>query len=104
MANEIGKIEKPAAEKFVGGRNILLVPLLFAGKESPEDFLKLFDKYWEEAKAQIDSLEMKLGQIWQVYHENIFSEGEDAIGFLEKLNPKREEDLKALIDYLAGDI
>ena len=78
MAEELGKIEKPSAEEFKQGRKLYFIPLIYRGQESPEDYLKIFDKYWEQVEKQIAELELKLGNINKIYHELIPFTGEAA--------------------------
>ena len=61
---------------------------MFGGKELPADYLKIFDKYWEQVKAHISDLESKLGQVNKIYHELISSTGKDGMKVLKKLNAK----------------
>jgi len=55
MAEELGKIEKPEAERFEGERKLYLVPLLFAAKDSPPDYVEKFELYWQQVTEQIAS-------------------------------------------------
>jgi len=95
MAEEIGKIEKPPAENFAGRRKLFLVPLLFSGKEAPQDFVGKFERYWDEVREQIEKLEEKLGKVSRTYHETIFIGGKEGMKILEKLNPKSYEITKS---------
>ena len=61
MAEELGKIEKPAAEEYKEGRKLFFIPLIYRGVESPDDYLIKFNKYWEQVIKQIAELETKLG-------------------------------------------
>lgn len=88
MAEQLGRIEKPEANRFAGGRKLFLVPLLFSGKDAPDDFVKKFTHYWDEVRKQIENLEAKLGKISRIYHELTFVGGEEGLKVLEKLNEK----------------
>ena len=87
MSEELGKIEKPSAERFKNRRKLLLVPLVFSGKDAPPDYLDKFNRYWEQAKAHISNLEANVGRIRRVYHEVIATSGQEGLKAIEKLNP-----------------
>jgi len=37
MAEGLGKIEKPGADKFQGSRKLYLVPLVYVGEDAPQE-------------------------------------------------------------------
>ncbi|UCG10487.1 MAG: hypothetical protein JSW30_01135 [Dehalococcoidia bacterium] len=86
MAEELGKIEKPPVEQFKKGRKLYLVPLIYCGQQSPNDYRKIFSRYWHQAEGQIGELELKLGQIARIYHELIPVSGEDGLKAIKGLN------------------
>ena len=88
MAQELGKINKPEAGSFKQGRRLFVVPLLYAGKDSPPEYMEKFDLYWKQATEHIEKLEAKVGKINRVYHESISLGGEDGLKIMEKLNSK----------------
>lgn len=88
MSEELGKIEKPAAEGFKKGRKLFFVPLIYAGKESPADYVEKLEKYWIQVEEQISDLELKLGRASRLYHELIPSGGEEGLKALKGLNEK----------------
>jgi hypothetical protein len=45
-AQELGKIEKPEADKFQKGRKLIFVPLLFAPYKKERNYRSMHDKYW----------------------------------------------------------
>lgn len=87
MAEELGKIEKPAAESFKGARKLYLVPLLFSGEDAPSEYVERFNRYWEQTSQHIANQESKVGKINRVYHEQITVGGEDGLQVMEKLSP-----------------
>ena len=87
MAEELGKIEKPEAERFQGERKLYLVPLLFAAKESPPEYVERFELYWQQVSEQIVSQETKIGRVKRVYHESIGLGGEEGLTLMEQLSP-----------------
>jgi len=88
MAQELGKINKPEAGSFKQGRRLFVVPLLYAGKDSPSGYMEKFDLYWKQAAEHIEKLEAKVGKINRVYHESISLGGEDGLKVMERLNSK----------------
>ncbi|MDY6911076.1 MAG: hypothetical protein SVM79_01775 [Chloroflexota bacterium] len=96
MAEEIGRIEKPSVDDYVGGRKLILVPLIFSGQDAPKDFQERYERYWQEAKHQIHNLEEKLGAVTSVFHEMIFDDGENGMKFIEQLNPESHQIIKSL--------
>jgi len=87
MVQELGKIEKPEAENFKLKRKLFLVPLLYAGKDAPPEYLEKYKKFWEQVAQQIESLETKIGRVSRIYHESLSMGGEQGLEILEKLNP-----------------
>lgn len=88
MAQELGKINKPEAGSFKQGRRLFVVPLLYAGKDPPSEYMEKFDLYWKQAAEHIEKLEAKAGKISRVYHESISLGGEDGLKVMERLNSK----------------
>jgi hypothetical protein len=86
MPEEIGKIQKPAAEGFKSERKLYYIPLLFSGKDSQAELTELFKKYWEQTESQIENLENKLGQVRKIYHELISKSGNEGLSLLKDLN------------------
>jgi len=87
MAEELGKIEKPEAEKFKEKRKLFLIPLLFSWEDAPAEYLEKFNLYWQQVAEHVANLEAKVGRVNRVYHESITIGAEDGLKVLEKLNP-----------------
>ena len=86
MSEELGKIEKPAADEFKKGRKLYFVPLIYCGKEAPPDYTEKYDEYWRQVENQISDLESKLGKVARIYHELIPAGGEDGSKAIKELN------------------
>jgi hypothetical protein len=86
MAEELGKIEKPAVEDFKVGRKIFFIPLIFPNQELPQEFQEKYNRYWEQVESQIVNLEAKLGAVNRIYHELVPESGEEAALTLSTLN------------------
>jgi len=87
MADELGKIEKPAAESFKEARKLYLVPLIFAAEDAPSEYVEKFNRYWEQIGQHIANQESKVGKVNRVYHEQISLGGEEGLKVMEKLSP-----------------
>ena len=88
MTQELGKIDKPEASNFRQKRKLLLIPLIYAGKDAPLEYMEKFELYWKQVSEQVEKLESKLGKVTRVFHESISIGGEDGLKVIEKLNPK----------------
>jgi hypothetical protein len=88
MAQELGKVNKPEVESFKHGRKLLVIPLLYASKDSPQEYLEKFDLYWKQVSEQVTNLEIKMGSITRVFHESISLDGEEGLKIVQQLNDK----------------
>jgi hypothetical protein len=91
MSQELGKVEKPEVSSYKHNRKILQVPLVYAGKDSPPDYVELFEKYWQQVNEIVNKLENSLGSVTVIYHETVNTDGEEGLKLLEGLNPKSYE-------------
>ena len=83
VSQELGRVERPAAQQYAGKRKLLLLPLIQApGLEAPAA-KELLDKFWEQAGQQIDSLERGLGLLRHIFHETLTEGGESGLKQLE---------------------
>ena len=98
MSEELGKIEKPSAEGFKGGRKLYFVPLIYSGAESPAEYLEKYNKYWNQVANHISDLQLKLGGIDKIYHELIAVAGEEGSKAIKELNDKCYQIIKSRLD------
>jgi hypothetical protein len=98
MSEELGKIEKPSAEEFREGRKLYFIPLIYCGRESPDDYLEKFNRYWNQVEDKMSAFEMKLGKVAKIYHELITAGGEEGIKTIKELNEKSYEIIKNRLD------
>jgi len=91
MSQELGKIEKPEVTSFKQNRKVLQVPLVYAGKDAPADYLELFEKYWQQVAENIAKLESRLGSVTVIFHETVSAGGDEGLKILEPLNLKSSE-------------
>jgi hypothetical protein len=101
MAEELGKIEKPAVDSFKQGRKLFFVPVLYAGGDSPEEFTKLLGKYWEQVARQLDELSLKLGAVQRIFHEMIDAGGEPGALAVKELDERSFGIIKSFMDKKA---
>ena len=86
MTEQLGKIEKPEAEQFKGGKKLYLVPLIFSGEDTPPEYKERCHRYWQQVAEQLANLEEKIGKVNRVYHESISLSGEEGMKLAEKIN------------------
>jgi hypothetical protein len=98
MAEELGKIEKPAVDSFKKGRKLFFVPVLYSGGESPEEYTKLLNKYWEQVARQLDDLSLKLGAVARIFHEMIDAGGEPGASAIKELNEQSFNIIKSFME------
>jgi hypothetical protein len=101
MTEELGKIEKPPVADFKKGRKLYFVPLIYGGKDLPEDFLVKFHKYWEQVEKQVAELATKLGEVNRIYHELVAASGEDGIKTIQGLSEKSHKIVRSCLDKKA---
>jgi hypothetical protein len=88
MSQELGKVDKPEVSSFKESRKILQVPLIYAGKNSPPEYLDLYEKYWQQVNEMVAKLEGKLGRVILIYHETVYEGGANGLKMLEGLHPR----------------
>jgi len=98
MVEELGKIEKPPADKFSGSRKLFYIPLIFTAPQMEADFQEKVNRYWSEVEAQVNNLEMKLGSVSVVYHEMIPVGGEEGCSAIGELSGDSYRIVKARLD------
>lgn len=101
MTEELGKIEKPPVYNFKKGRKLFFVPVVYPGEDLPEDYLQMFNRYWEQAEKQIAELSSKLGEVNVVYHELITLPGDEGAAALKDLDSQGYKIVKACLDKKA---
>ena len=86
MAEELGKIEKPGAERFMSKKKLYLVPLIFSGEKAPGEYVEKFNLYWKQVSEHIASLESKVGKASHIYCELDTFGGDNGLKLMEKLS------------------
>ena len=75
MTQELGRINRPAAEQYLGRRKLILVPLVYSPAPDEQPGAAALQNYWEQAQTQVAALENALGGLRRIYHESV-TEGE----------------------------
>jgi hypothetical protein len=88
MAQELGKIERPTAESFVGSRKLFLVPLIYSPANPPADYVAPLERYWAGARNQVKRLADRTGPIRHIYHDGITQEGDAGRKLIESMSPR----------------
>ncbi len=86
MAEELGKIEKPAVEDFKKGRKLYFVPLIYGGEDMSKEYLDKFSKYWEQVEKQVEDLASKLGPVKRIYHEMVSASGDEGSKVVKEIS------------------
>lgn len=87
MAEQLGKVEKPPAERFRLGKKLYLVPLVYLNEDAPPEYRERCERYWQQVEGQLGNLETKIGKVDWVYHESVYESGEAGVKVVEKINP-----------------
>ncbi|MCH8205602.1 MAG: hypothetical protein IH956_01195 [Chloroflexi bacterium] len=88
MTTPLSQMPKPDAGQYAGKRKLFLVPSFMVGPNAPDEVQQLLDGYWSEVRDHINNLERSLGTVTHVYHEMVFSDGDEGMDLLQMLNPK----------------
>ncbi|MDD5510311.1 MAG: hypothetical protein PHI12_05850 [Dehalococcoidales bacterium] len=98
MSQELGQVEKPLVEEFKEGRKLYFVPLIYCVKDSPDDYLDKFNRYWNQVEDQLGTLELKLGKINRIYHELVPAGGDDGVKMVKDFSDKSYQVVKNRLD------
>ena len=88
MTEQLGRIERPEAERFQGKRKLLLIPLVYGAPEQLQEGQTLLQKYWVQMQSQVESLESRLGRVKRIFHENIAEGAEEGLVRLQAMDER----------------
>ena len=88
MAQELGKIERPAAAAYEGTRKLFLIPLVFSPAEPSPDYIVLLERYWAGARSQVRRLADRTGRVQHVFHEGVTQTGEPGLNLIKQISPR----------------
>jgi hypothetical protein len=86
MAEELGRIEKPAVDSFKKGRKLFFVPVIYQGEGLTGDYVEKWNRYWEQVEKQLEELSSKLGEVKKIFHELISVSGKEGVESIKALN------------------
>jgi hypothetical protein len=95
MAQEIGRISRPAAEQYQGHRKLLLVPLVYGPPDEEPAGVAALANYWDQMQTQVSSLESALGGLRHLYHESLPAGGQEGLDRLERMDQRSHQFVKA---------
>ena len=101
MTTPLSQFPKPEAEQYKGQRKLFLVPNFSFPREAPDELNQLLDRYWLEVREHIGNLERSLSTVAHVYHETVFSEGDEGMKMLEAVNPNGYSFIQAMCSSTA---
>jgi hypothetical protein len=88
MTQRITQLPKPDAGQYTEDRKLFLVPNFMIPPNAPKEGQDLLEGYWSEVRSHIENLERSLGKVAHVYHEIVYSEGDEGLAMLQEVNPK----------------
>ena len=94
---ELGKIDRPDAEIFAGKRKLYCVANIYSIEDAPDDYMELFNKYWDEVVQQIEKIEVA-GKIKKIFCEIIYSQGDESLNILAKINERIPQIIKKKLE------
>ena len=96
MTTPLSQFPKPQAGQYEQKRKLLLVPTFAFSPNVPAEGQALLDRYWSEVRDHVNGLERSLGTVSHVYHETVYSEGDEGLRMLEGINPRAHSFIQAL--------
>lgn len=103
-SQELGRVERPPAEQYMGKRRLLLLPLMFAPPTAPgaeeSDGQAIYERYWDQARTQVDALASGLGGLHRIYHESLVEGGDAGLSQLQMADPHAHQMIQ--VRCLAG--
>ena len=96
MSTPLSQMPKPDAGQYQSQRKLFLVPTFAFVRDLPEEAKALLDRYWSEVRDHVHNLERSLGSATHVYHEMVFTDGDDGMAMLEELNPRGYSFIQAM--------
>ena len=98
MAQELGRISRPAAGQYEGRRKLLLVPLVYGPQANAPEGVVVLQKYWDQMQTQVESLVAALGGLHHIYHESLPEGGETGLSQLGQADQRSHAFVKAKCD------
>lgn len=94
---ELGQINRPNAEDFIGKRKLYCVANIYPLEDAPDDYKELLTKYWDEVFLQIEKIEVA-GKIKKIFCEIISRQGDEALDMWAKINERIPQIIKKKLE------
>ncbi len=94
---EIGKIDKPEADKYKNRKKIYFVRNLYLPKNATEQYKSIFNRYWKEVEEHLAKIEAA-GKVVKIFCESLYMAGDDAKKVLKSMNGMLEKIIQRKID------
>jgi len=94
---ELGQIDRPETEMFVGKRKLYCVANIYPIEDAPDDYKELFNKYWDEVVQQVEKIEAA-GKIKKIFCEIIYDHDDESMNMLTKLNERIVQIIKKKVE------
>jgi hypothetical protein len=94
---ELGQIDKPETEMFLGKRKLYCVANVYPIEDAPDEYKELFNKYWDEVVQQVEKIEAA-GKIKKIFCEIIYDQGDESMNILTKLNERIVQIIKKKVE------
>jgi len=97
MPTKLAELKKPSVEESKPGRKLFCVPLLFSMKDSPKEYVEMFNRYWDQVEEHEKNLE-KIGVPTKICYEMIASSGKEGMQAIKLQNERAHKFVKSKID------
>src|SRR4030042_1634384 len=94
---ELGKIDRPDAKIFAGKRKLYCVANIYSIEDAPDDYMELFNKYWDEVAQQIEKIEAA-GKIKKIFCEIIYNQEDESLNILAQINERIPQIIKKKLE------
>ncbi len=94
---ELGKIDRPDAKIFAGKRKLYCVANIYSIEDAPDDYMELFNKYWDEVAQQIEKIEAA-GKIKKIFCEIIYNQEDESLNILAQINQRIPQIIKKKLE------
>ena len=102
MTTPLSQFSKPEAEQYQEKRKLFLVPNYGFAPGAPGEGQEHLERYWTGVRDQVNNLERSLGAVKYVFHEMLFSDGDEGMSLLENLSPQGSSFIQTLCNSTAS--
>ncbi len=98
MAEELARINRPAAGDVMTRRKAYQVTLTGPMPDAPPEYRALQDKYWRAVDEQVANLETRAGRVARIFIEGVGVGGEEGLLSIRQTSPQAHALAKSRID------